>query len=314
MANGPQSISIIIPAYRRQENLDRALQSVQSQIDLDPRTSLEIIVVDDASPDPMTAGSYSASVRVVRLEENAGAGSARNAGLKASRGEYIAFLDSDDIWLPDKLARQVDLAMRVSSRRNADKSRMVIATGFYAANQLGGKLEARVPKEAGSLSEFVGGCWMCPGSTMFAHRSVFARTGGFDPRLRRLEDFDWMLRFAADGGQLRVARNAGVVIAPSIGVGLETVQEAVTVLRKKFESEVELGLSKTDAETLQSYLELKLARARLDSGWRVRGGYHLARSLLLKPRLTGSTTRYWDIDKTVPEDVMARYQTMTTSR
>lgn len=310
MVNGPQSVSVIIPAYRRQDCVNRALQSVQSQTDLNPRTSVEIIVVDDASPDPITVPENSKSIRVIRLEENSGAAHARNVGLEASRGEYVAFLDSDDQWLPEKLARQVDLASRVGSRRDADKSRMVIATGFYAMNQLGRRVEARLPKEAGSLSDFVGGCWMCPGSTLLAHRSVFRRIGGFDPRLRRLEDFDWMLRFAAAGGQLRVARHAGVVIAPPDDAGLETVQASVRVLREKFDKEVDLGLSKSDAQALQSYLELKLARARLDSGWRVRGGYHLARSLFLKPRLTGSTERYWDIDKTVPNDVMARYQAM----
>ena len=313
MATGLKSISVIIPTYRRQDYLDRAVASVAAQIDLLPRTDVEIVVVDDVSPEPIQAPSGIESLKVVRLEENAGAGGARNAGIAASRGDYIAFLDSDDVWLPEKLARQIDLAGRVGARPSSDKSRLVVGCGFYIPNRLGGLLETRIPKEAASLSDFVGGCWMCPGSTFFAHRSVFDRAGGFDPRLRRLEDFDWMLRFASQGGQLRVARHAGVLIAPSVGSKLEPVEWAVKVLRKKLEEELDLGLSPSNNRVLQSYLQLELAAARLSGGWRVRGGYHMARSLMLKPRLTGSTEAFWEIDRSVPADVVARYQEMAAA-
>lgn len=101
-------ISVIIPVYNRAQLLPRALRSVLSQTYSD----LEIIIVDDASTDaPFDAvlGIVDERVEYIRFSENKGVSAARNAGIKKAKGDYIAFLDSDDEWLPEKIALSLQI-------------------------------------------------------------------------------------------------------------------------------------------------------------------------------------------------------------
>jgi glycosyltransferase involved in cell wall biosynthesis len=103
-------VSVIIPTFNRGRTLRRAIMSVLQQ----SYTHLEVLVVDDGSTDN-TAGVMAAisdpRVRYIPLEQNRGASRARNAGLREARGRVIAFQDSDDEWLADKLQRQVEAAV-----------------------------------------------------------------------------------------------------------------------------------------------------------------------------------------------------------
>ncbi len=100
-------VSVVIPAYNRADLLPRAIASVLDQT----FTDYEIIVVDDASSDDTGAVARNSDgpVRVVRNDVNRGLGGARNSGIVVASGTYVAFLDSDDEWLPGKLARQIEL-------------------------------------------------------------------------------------------------------------------------------------------------------------------------------------------------------------
>lgn len=104
------AVSVIIPTYNRAHTLAEAIDSVLAQ----SRPAAEIIVVDDGSTDgsaELLAG-YGDRIRYLR-QDNAGVGAARNRGLAAASGDYIALLDSDDHWHPDKLAVQVDILERL---------------------------------------------------------------------------------------------------------------------------------------------------------------------------------------------------------
>jgi len=107
--NQQQSISVVIPAYNAAKFLPRAIDSVLAQT----RKAHEIIVVDDGSSDntPEIAARYAGSVRFIR-QANAGASVARNTGIEAATGDWIAFLDADDEWLPTKLEMQTSLLER----------------------------------------------------------------------------------------------------------------------------------------------------------------------------------------------------------
>ncbi|WP_424002626.1 glycosyltransferase family 2 protein [Haloarcula salina] len=102
------TVSVIIPTYNRADLIERAVRSVLDQT----FTDIECLVVDDGSTDETVSIVRSIDddrVTVIEHGENGGAAAARNAGIDASLGEYIAFLDDDDVWRPEKLAKQIDI-------------------------------------------------------------------------------------------------------------------------------------------------------------------------------------------------------------
>lgn len=112
---GSPKVSVIIPTYNRSHVLGRAVRSVLNQTYQD----FELIVVDDGSSDAtveVVSGFADPRIRYLRHEENRGAAAARNSGIKAARGEYIAFLDSDDEWFPEKLQKQVEAFAKLPPR------------------------------------------------------------------------------------------------------------------------------------------------------------------------------------------------------
>ena len=99
-------VSVIIPTYNQREYLVQAIESVLAQT----YESVEVIVVDDGSTDD-TAQAVATMGRAVRYirQSNRGAAASRNAGIAHATGQYVAFLDHDDLWMPQKLAMQVSL-------------------------------------------------------------------------------------------------------------------------------------------------------------------------------------------------------------
>ena len=101
-------VSVVMPAYRCAGTIGAAIDSVLCQ-----DVSLELLVIDDCSPEPLDAAlepyRNDPRVRLIRNEQNMGAAQTRNRGVTLAQGEYVAFLDSDDIWLPGKLRKQLDL-------------------------------------------------------------------------------------------------------------------------------------------------------------------------------------------------------------
>jgi hypothetical protein len=157
---------------------------------------VEVVVVDDASADG-TAGWLAARrdprVRVVRHDTRRGVAAARNSGIEAARGRWVAFLDDDDVWAPDKLASQ--LAAATASGR-----------GWIYTGEVHVDLELRLlgggppllPEEAlrllGSVNSIPAG-----GSTVLVRADLLAAAGPFDTSLRRTEDWDMWIRLARTG-------------------------------------------------------------------------------------------------------------------
>src|SRR5687767_9024 len=101
MANEGSLVSVIVPYHNEGELLTRALASIAEQTHRGP---IEVVVVDDASEvRPAVPDGLGMPVRLVRAERNLYAGGARNLGIRESRGEFVAFLDADDVYLPEKL-------------------------------------------------------------------------------------------------------------------------------------------------------------------------------------------------------------------
>ena len=105
-------VSVIIPTYNRADTIGEAIDSVIEQT----YSEIEIIVIDDGSRDNTSQilENYGDKIRVVH-QANSGVSASRNRGIKIAVGEFLAFLDSDDLWLPTKLSRQIDMLKRTDS-------------------------------------------------------------------------------------------------------------------------------------------------------------------------------------------------------
>ncbi len=182
------SVSVIIPTYNRAHLLPRCLDSVLSQA-LAP---LEIIVVDDGSTDSTRNLVQSAYPGVTLIsQENKGVSAARNAGIRAGAGDWLAFLDSDDAWLPDKLGRLTQTVRAERDIHVAHSDEIWIRNGVRVNPQL------KHRKYGGFIFKYcLPLCVISPSSVML-HRRVFDRVGLFDETLPVCEDYDMWLRICS---------------------------------------------------------------------------------------------------------------------
>jgi len=185
------TVSVIIPAYNRAESVAAAIESARAQT----ITDLDILVIDDGSSD--STGAIVRAIAEPRLRllahtTNRGAAAARNTGIAAAHGELIAFLDSDDLWAPHKLERQV-AAMQAGHDLVTSGVRMRLLDHGY-------EKEVIPSPQADWLKALLADCNLSPGATLLARRSLFDRIGPLDESLLRFEDWDWLVRYAASGG------------------------------------------------------------------------------------------------------------------
>ena len=189
MPNSPK-VSVVIPIFNGERTLTRAIDSVFAQT----LSDWELILVDDGSTDrsaDLIAQTKGDRVTHIKHAQNRGAAAARNSGIAAARGRWIAFLDSDDVWKPDKLERQI-AALESHGGQNV----MGCASG-YSLHKNGRDLTISMRMAANQFRhQILYGCTISPGTTLLVERSVFDEIGMFDQALRRLEDWDWLLRFA----------------------------------------------------------------------------------------------------------------------
>lgn len=181
-------VSVVIPTFDRQSVLPRALESVLAQT----RPVDEIIVVDDGSTDG-TAAMVADEFPMARLvgQENLGVSAARNRGIELATGEWIAFLDSDDEWKPEKIERQL-LALAAHPMDRVCHTDEIWIRHHRRVNP-----RRKHAKFGGSIYRYcLPLCAMSP-SSILIHRSVFDEVGVFDEDLPACEDYDLWLRICA---------------------------------------------------------------------------------------------------------------------
>jgi len=183
---------VIIPTRDRRDRLGQAIRSALSQRDLE----LEVIVVDDGSSDGTGATVRALQEPRVRLVRNAvplGESGARNRGVGEATGAWVAFLDDDDLWAPDKLAHQLH-ALRTTGRAWAYGGEVVVDDDLNL-------LSGAPPPSPGELVEALGRYNAVPGSAsnVIVASELLARVGPFDHGLRRTADWDMWLRLVRDG-------------------------------------------------------------------------------------------------------------------
>jgi len=182
------SVSVIIPTFNRAVKTARAVASVLYQT----FTDYEIIVVDDGSQDSTESvmRRFGHKVRYIAQPQNRGVSAARNRGIRESMGPWIAFLDSDDYWLPQKLAAQMAFFTRCPEACICQTQEIWIRNGRYA------NPGRRHEKPSGDIFErSLRLCLISPSAVML-RRSVVDEVGPFDEDLPVCEDYDLWLRIA----------------------------------------------------------------------------------------------------------------------
>ena len=178
-------VSVIIPTYNRGWILKEAVDSVLSQ----DFTDFELIVVDDGSTDNTQdiLNSYKKDIIVLK-QNNKGVSSARNRGIASASGKYIAFLDSDDFWLPQKLSTQLDFFNTNPEALICQTEEKWIRKGVRV------NPKNRHRKLSGNIFEqSIYLCLVSPSAVMLK-RNLFEKTGMFDENLPACEDYDMWLR------------------------------------------------------------------------------------------------------------------------
>lgn len=185
-------VSVIIPTYNRMDFLVQAIDSVLEQTHSD----YEVLVADDGSTDG-TADRllrYGSPVRHLRLEHAGRPSATRNRALAVARGDLVAFLDDDDVWLPTKLERQVTLLQR-------EPGVGMVYTNARFLDEDGNHSEPMFDRDRLSqgnvFDDLIAHCFIHP-STVVMRRSIGERVGWFEESLECIEDYDLWLRVSYD--------------------------------------------------------------------------------------------------------------------
>jgi glycosyltransferase involved in cell wall biosynthesis len=179
-------VSVVIPTWDRARTFGRALDSVLAQTERD----FEVVVIDDGSPgdgaERVVNERADPRVRYIRLPEHRGVSAARNAGVLAATGTYLAFLDDDDEWLPEKLQRQLEAV------EGADREVGVVYTARFTVDERTGRVtttrfpRAFRPTDSNTVTT----------SSILIKRERLSAAGLFDEEFEAGEDYDMWIRLA----------------------------------------------------------------------------------------------------------------------
>lgn len=276
-------VSVIVPTYNRADLLPRAIDSALEQTVDD----LEVVVVDDGSTDDTSSvlAAYDDSrVRTVVHATNQGANVARNTGIDHARGEYVAFLDSDDEWRSDKLERQLETL--------EDRSEEWVGAYCDARFDLSGtsgrlrgvgaamlaRADAEPAMEGGDelMAEILAdNVQPCAGSTLLVRTDVARAVGGFDEQLDRFQDPEFCLR-VLEVGNLAYVDEPLVVREETGRPPAAVVEEANERYLSAYEADIDCF--EADGYEIRSSHRLVLATHFLAEGRFLRGARYLRRA------------------------------------
>jgi glycosyltransferase involved in cell wall biosynthesis len=254
-------VSIVIPTRNRRLLLERSLASALSQEGVD----VEVIVVDDASEDdtrPYLHGVHDRRVSLVPHDAAQGVSAARNAGLERARAPWVAFLDDDDLWAPDKLAVQLD------ALRSNPGSRWSCVAALDVDEELRVLEPQAVPARAdGDVASRLLAVNVVPGggSGVLAETALAREAGGFDEELRILADWDLWIRLALRSPLTAVDRPLLAYLRhdASMTAGVPGIGEELARVEAKYAAERDARGVELDWGAWLPYIALMQRRAGL---------------------------------------------------
>lgn len=275
-----QKVSVIIPTYNYAHFIAEAVESVLAQT----FPVFEIIVVDDGSSDNTeeVIGQFGDKVKFIK-QKNGGVGLARNTGVKNSTGDFLAFLDADDIWLPPKIERQIELfqtdeeiGLTTTAMREFFVKEKTMR--IYAEGKNGWCAESLLLLEPVAIG---------PGSTTLVKREVFEKIGGFDENKELHPSEDWEFCY-------RVAREYKLAFLPEVLVEyrnhgnnghlqIPRFERAMDIAFKKIFSDTDLQVQKLKGQSYGN-LHKMLAGSYLLNGNYRKSFTHSLKSMWLMPQ------------------------------
>ncbi len=257
MKNSPL-VSVIIPTFNRSNLLLRAVKSVLSQT----YSKIEVIVIDDASTDNTEntikkIQKIHKNILYIKHKDNKGGSAARNSGIKKSKGEYVAFLDDDDQWLPEKINKQI------TCLKNKDRDwggvycgyKIIIKNRLIEKNKVSNK-EGNLTKDIFLMRS------NAYGSTLLVRKEVFKKIGLFDESFKRHQDLEFIIRFFREYKLCSVPE----VLVNVYGHNFPKA-ESVIEIKNKFFTKFKNDLNRFSAQEINhiyavSYLEIASLFAR----------------------------------------------------
>jgi glycosyltransferase involved in cell wall biosynthesis len=288
-----EKVSVIIPTYNRAAYIADAIRSVQSQ----DHPDVEIIVADDGSTDdtPAIVAGFGDAVLYLPLAHSGLPAATRNRGLTKATGDFVAFLDSDDLFLPHKLKVQLPVLLA------NPEAGLVYSDGYYFRDDPAhptGHLLGGMPTPSGDvLPELLRGNFLLSPAMLLTRRSCLEEVGPFDedPKLRVSEDYELWLRVAArfpvvyaPGEVAAVRRHEGSIsrdVAPLRGcalLALSKLEDHYEDLRGSYSAALDEGYARNHGA---------IAVAHLQQGQILRGLSHAVRALCYSLRTPGLGTK-----------------------
>jgi glycosyltransferase involved in cell wall biosynthesis len=239
MGSNPPKISVIMPAYNTAKLIAASLDSVLQQSFRD----FEIIVVNDGSPDTAALEEVLAPYleKIIYIkQENKRAAGARNTAIRQARGEFLAFLDSDDIWLPDHLGSQMKLFTEDPTLGLVYSN----CLAFADPTRTDTFMDRCRSEGAATFDALVVERCQIPISTVVARKSAIVKAGLFDEALVRCDDYDMWLRTAFYGAKIGYSRKVQARLNEgrpgSLGVGDAKMAEAYWKILEKAKQKLPL--------------------------------------------------------------------------
>jgi len=275
----PPLVSVILPTYNRASTLERAIQSVLNQT----FTDFELIIIDDGSTDDtdLILSKYAESESVTVLFRNRrGCSAARNAGITIARGRYLAFQDSDDEWLPDKLAKAVAALAQSDAETGVFYSdmRMVWSDGSFTDFESPAITHGALIDER-TLDYQVHGVGI---QSAVIKRECFDKAGYFDEALPRLIDLELFIRLSDN---FRFIYCNEKLVKFYQGQGISTDTDALVTARKYLISKYRKRLKGQKHHLAQQYV--RLAHALEQNDEKYRSLLFFLRAVLSAPRDAG---------------------------
>ncbi|MDF9745864.1 glycosyltransferase family 2 protein [Natrinema salsiterrestre] len=271
-----KKVTVIIPAYNRRSDLSIAIDSVLNQ----SYSNLELIVVDDASEEDvkgLVKNIEDSRIKYIAHDENQGGAAARNTGIKHANADLVAFLDSDDYWLPKKLEQQVAEMEQLPSEYVGTYCNISSGRDNWVTKKIGRLIEKDYRPEGDNeiISALVfPNTSLGFGSTLLVNRQTAVEVGGFDESLDRHQDIQFGISVALEG-KLSAIEETLVHRGDSAIPSIEAVRNSKEHLYALFEEE--LNGMPVDVDSAIMSHEFQLGRLHISHGHFIQGFNRMSR-------------------------------------